>query len=124
MVSPLSSIVRFVAGNALGVIALGTLIVILDQGGLQSAVWVAVRWLPVSCFYCLVIVGVSRRFVGLQSPLLILVLGFIVALLPFASGFWPLYWWLPQYIALFVAIHLVLLATVSVGWLVAARYVK
>ena len=36
MVSPLSSLVRFAVGNAFGVIALVALIVVLDQGDLQS----------------------------------------------------------------------------------------
>ena len=115
MVSPLSSLLRFAVGNALGVIALLALIVVSHQGDVQSGLWIAMMWVPVSCFYSAVVIGVSRRLIRLQSPLLMSLLGFIVALLPFVSGFWPLYWWLPQYMAIFVAIHLTLLAAAASG---------
>jgi len=122
MVSPISFLRRFAIGNALGVIAFVALGVATGEGRVSSCLWVAKMWTPLSVFYCAVILGVSRRLIRLQSVYLISFLGFVVALLPFASGGWPLYWWLPQITAMLVGIHLLLLAAAASAWLFLVRF--
>ncbi len=114
--SVLGSVLRFAVGNVVGVAILLPLMGPLGIATLRDACWLALLWLPISVFYCVVVVAVLRLTGVRDTRSLLPLLGFVVSFFPLVSGVWPTYWATLRFGTIIVVLHIMLLAITGFLW--------
>ena len=103
----------FFCGLLTGWLVVACFMMVHDGADIGSVLRLVTLWLPVAAVYSVIIVVASHRLLARFAPMLLLLLGCVVGLLPF-FGFWPPYY--PSFRPLILGVHLAAVAIAGSAW--------